>query len=183
MVQSLFCAREYFNDDFIMAYGDIVYQNAVLKKLVNSSNAVSVVVDSNWRSYWETRFEDPLADAESLDMDEQGFITSIGQKVADIDEIQAQYIGLVRFSGVGVHHLCDAFDEAKSSGLLNHMTGQMLDVNQMYMTDLLQAIAFRNKSLKAVEIDGNWLEIDSIKDLEIAKACVEGGKLNRIRGR
>ena len=53
---------------------------------------MSVIVDANWKKYWNERFENPLDDAESLMIDEQGFITSIGQKTQNLTQIQAQYI-------------------------------------------------------------------------------------------
>ncbi|MBT8063015.1 MAG: phosphocholine cytidylyltransferase family protein, partial [Gammaproteobacteria bacterium] len=169
MVQSLFCARSHFGNDFIMSYGDIVYGRAVLDNLLESQEQVAVVVDSGWRSYWERRFEDPLSDAESLQMDEQNRISSIGQKVRDISEIEAQYIGLVRFQRNGVRQLCRSYDSA-----CEEKTG----VDDMYMTDLLQAMASEPVGLAPVLIDGNWLEIDSVSDLELAERLLRQGRLH-----
>ena len=47
------------------------------------------------------------------------------------------------------------------------------------MTDLLQALARRRNGLSAVPVDGNWLEIDCARDLEVASRHIKDGKLIR----
>ena len=79
MVETLFCAREKFSDSVIVTYGDIIYEKKVLEKLLSSSDDISVITDENWMEYWKIRFENPLDDAESLVLDNNGNITSIGQ--------------------------------------------------------------------------------------------------------
>ena len=34
MVNTLFCAKEFMNDDLIISYADIVYSDLILKKLI-----------------------------------------------------------------------------------------------------------------------------------------------------
>ena len=96
MVETLFCAKEKLSDSVIVSYGDIIFEKNVLQKLIDSDDGLSVVIDKNWKKYWETRFDNPLNDAESLVLDD-GYISNIGQKVNSIDQIQGQYIGLMKF--------------------------------------------------------------------------------------
>ena len=49
MVETLFKAREYFDKDIIISYGDIIYEEKVLKKLLESRYSISVVVDHGWK--------------------------------------------------------------------------------------------------------------------------------------
>lgn len=86
----------------IVSYGDIVYEPRVLAALLTSRYEISVAVDVNWRAYWEHRFEYPSNDAESLRLNEEGRITDIGNPVSDLDEVAAQYMGLMRFRGAGI---------------------------------------------------------------------------------
>lgn len=164
MVHSLFCAAPQFGDDFIMAYGDIVYRPAVLARLLESDADTAVVIDRDWRRYWEARFDDPLSDAESLEYDEARGITSIGQAVDDADRIQAQYIGLVRFRGDGVHALKDTWAELGRPP-------------RLFMTDLLQAMADRGHRLSPCPINGGWVEIDTLSDLSLAERLLAEGRL------
>ena len=47
---------------------DIVF-NAISK----SNNQINIVIDKNWREYWEARMENPLKDAETLKIDENSY--------------------------------------------------------------------------------------------------------------
>src|SRR5712671_2606262 len=84
MVRTLFCALPNFGDGFIMSYGDIAYTPEVLRRLLADPAPIVVAVDRGWRSYWEERFDDPLGDAETLTMDDGGFVTEIGQKATSL---------------------------------------------------------------------------------------------------
>ena len=165
MVESLFAAKAAFGNDLIVSYGDIVYEPCVLSALLQSPNEILVAVDQQWREYWEQRFDDPLSDAESLKVDGQGRIMDIGNPVDDIEKIQAQYIGLMRFRGVGI----EALKKARADlGSIPRTWMQKRPVEQAYMTDLLMELILTGTAVHAVPIDGGWLEIDTEKDLVLA---------------
>ena len=56
MFFSLMCAKEYFNDDIIISYGDIIYYIDILKSLIEDARSDVVVADVNWKEYWLERF-------------------------------------------------------------------------------------------------------------------------------
>jgi len=170
MVETLFCAKEKLVGSVIVSYGDIIYEKKVLKKLINSTEELSVVVDSNWKKYWKIRFKEPLEDAESLIIDSKGYIQNIGQKTNNINEIQGQYIGLMKFQNVGIEFLKDFYKKAraeskKGTNLLN----PNIPFEQSYMTDLLQALINEGCKIKAIPIKNGWLELDSINDYQLYK--------------
>ncbi len=172
MVESLFAAEAEFGDDLIVSYGDIVYEPRVLEALLNSPHDVSVVVDRQWRAYWEFRFEDPLADAESLRLDGERRIIDIGQKVADIADIEAQYIGLMRFQGGGLAAL------RKIRAALGSVTRPWMrarPIAQAYMTDLLMEMILTGIPVHAVPVDGGWLELDTARDFDLAGEMLRNG--------
>lgn len=176
MVRTLFCARSYFGDGFIMSYGDIAYSPNVLRQVLAEPAPIAVTVDRGWRHYWEQRFDDPLGDAESLTMNDRGLVTEIGQKAASLDIIEAQYIGLVAFRGQGVEALVNAYEAAEAderAGQLPFKGPRNLD--GLYMTDLLEGLIGRGEQLKAVPIDRGWVEIDSTRDLAVAERVVRDG--------
>lgn len=177
MVESLFAADREFGDDLIVAYGDIVYEPRVLDALLASPHDISVVVDRQWRAYWQQRFTDPLADAESLRIDEAGRITDIGNTVDDIDDIQAQYIGLMRFRRAGVAALKHA---RAGFGRIERPWMQRRPVECAFMTDLLMELILTGHDVRAVPVDGGWLEIDSVDDYEITVAMIADGSIRRF---
>jgi L-glutamine-phosphate cytidylyltransferase len=174
MVATLFCAEQNFGDDVIVSYGDIVFENRVLKAMIDAVGDVSVIVDRQWRPYWEARFEDPLDDAESLRLDGNGNITEIGGIAGQIDEIQGQYIGLMRFKGAGVDLLREigtSLDRIERGWMTRR------PVTKAYMTDLLMEMILRGHPLSAVPVDGGWLEIDTPDDYDLAVELFAGRRV------
>lgn len=177
MVESLFCAEDEFGDDMIVAYADILYQPSIVEKLLAARGDASVVVDRKWRDYWEFRFESPLDDAESLRLDGSGRILDIGRKVADIEEIEAQYIGLMRFRGAGIAALRAARARLRA-GPESRLGGRSPE--NAYMTDLLTEMIEGGNDVHAVPVDGGWLEVDTVEDFEKTSALFETGRIGRF---
>ncbi|MDZ4677716.1 MAG: phosphocholine cytidylyltransferase family protein [Oligoflexia bacterium] len=170
MLQTLWCAAEYFGDSFIVSYGDIVYEPSVLEALLKSPHDISVVVDREWKSYWEKRVDNVLDDAESLRLADDGRITDIGNKETSLERIQAQYIGLLSFKGKSVQLAKDLFEKERKA----HQDGRTListkrNFDMLYMTDFLQGLINSGTDIHAVPINEKWLEIDSHRDLELAQ--------------
>jgi L-glutamine-phosphate cytidylyltransferase len=177
MVETLFCGEELFGDDLIVAYGDIIYEPRVLRALLASPHDISVVIDTAWRKYWEHRFDDPLSDAESLRIDEANRITNIGLEVDNIDEIQAQYIGLMRFHGQGLQ----ALKRVRSQmGCVHRDWMNDRTLANAYMTDLLMEIIFSGHEVHGVPTKGGWLEFDTVSDYETACEMVADGSILRF---
>lgn len=158
MVHSLNLTKEEFKEKTIISYGDIIYSNSVYETLLNSDANISVVVDLGWLEYWQERFSNPLNDAETLKLDLQKGITEIGKKTTHYSDIQAQYIGLMKFQGNGV--------EILKNVLKNYPP-------HMYMTDLLQKIIDYGFKVQAITVYRNWFEIDNLHDLSIAETKMQ----------
>jgi choline kinase len=161
MVWTLFAAEPELDGEVIVAYGDIVYSPDILQSLMNAKADIAVTVDLDWESYWRARNEDPLADAESLKLDGDGRIMELGQKPKCIEEIQGQYMGLLKFSAVGLHALKQIFHGARASGSLRGKQPE-----KAYMTDALQAIIDSGFRVDAVPVRGPWVEVDTVSDLQ-----------------
>ena len=177
MVESLFAAEDDFGDDLIVAYADIVYEPRVIDALLDSPHDISVVVDTDWRRYWEHRFADPLSDAESLSMDDAGRITDIGDPVSDIATVQAQYIGLMRFRDDGVRALRRARNEL---GAVQRAWMEKRSIEKAYMTDLLMEMIQRGDAVFAVQVGGGWMEFDTVSDYESALSMIEDGSITQF---
>lgn len=170
MVASLYCAAPELSGAAIVAYTDIVYQPSVVQALLACPADICVVVDTGFLAYWSLRFDDPLADVESLQMDARQCITKIGDKVTDIAEVQAQYIGLMKFSAAGTALLRRTLDTLRGEP----------GFDKMFMTDLLRHLIHAGYPVQAVPHRHGWVEIDSASDLEIARrmlAAREGERL------
>src|SRR5258706_3282182 len=63
---SLLMAREYLGDGFVSTYGDIVYEGAVVQKLVASPADIALGCDTAWRRRYVGRRLQPGTDAEKV---------------------------------------------------------------------------------------------------------------------
>jgi len=164
MVYSLFCAHEYFNgkQDIIVAYGDIVFQPEVLEGLIQSNGDVVVTADREWLALWRLRMEEPLSDAETFKINSDGnYITELGNKPKSLADIQAQYIGLVKFSKRVTKKVYEYY-----LSLRNQLADSAY--KNMYFTDFIQLLIENDVSqVNAHFIERGWLEVDSIEDLDI----------------
>jgi choline kinase len=161
MVWTLFSAEDEFEGEVIVSYGDIVYSSKVLKALLKSDYDIAVTVDTDWENYWQARNENPLDDAESLKLDSGGDIIEIGKKPKSVNEIDAQYMGLMKFSQKGINQVKKIFHNALEVG---YLLGKPIET--AYMTDLLQATINEGYSVHSVPVSGGWIEIDTVEDLQ-----------------
>ena len=181
MVESLFHAKDKLNDSVIVSYGDIVFEAEIVQKLMNSVHDISVVIDKNWKDYWKVRFENPLDDAESLIFDNNGLILDIGQKVKNIEEIQGQFIGLMKFQNNGIRDIKQFYEKTKkiASGGSNPLNPN-IPFEKSFMTDFLQGLIHDDHKLNAVPVENGWLEIDSKTDLNLYEKLEKKGMLNKF---
>ncbi len=162
MVATLFCAEEAFqsSDNVIVSYSDIIYSPKIVQTLLSNTADIAVVIDRQWRSLWEARMENPLSDAETLKINDEGFIEEIGKKPKSYDEIHGQYIGLMKFSIAGARRFRQHYHSLDKEAVYD---GKSFD--NMYMTTLLQSLIDSGVEVTPVFIDGGWTEIDEPTDL------------------
>ena len=181
MVETLFCAKKEMVDSVIVSYGDIIFEKKIFEKLYRENEDISLIVDKNWLPYWKTRFEEPLDDAESLQVNSKGYITNIGQKVQQIQDIQAQYIGLMKFQNKGLEFLISFYEKCKSEAKNGkNPLNSTLPFEKSYMTDLLQGIINEGFPIKSVPVNNGWLELDSYQDYQQYQFMLKEKKISNF---
>ncbi len=175
MIYSLFCAVDEFpqGEDLIISYGDIVYEPAVVDALLDCEAPLCVVVDRKWRQLWELRFDDPLEDAETLEMDSDGRIHEIGGDTNDYDDIDAQYTGLLKVRSDYVDRLVDAYRAVEADA-------DDKEYVSIDTTAFIQRLIDDGWHVQGVPVDGGWLEVDTTNDLELYRELNQTGELAPI---
>lgn len=161
MVSTLFCAKDFMDDDIIISYADIIYKKEVLEKLILSDDDFSVVVDTDWKELWSIRMEDPLSDLETLKIN-NGKIIEIGKKPKNYGDIEGQYIGLIKISKSVINRVINYYETLDKNKIYDGK-----DYDNMYMTSLIQLIIDNLMDVNPIYIKGGWIEIDSVKDLNV----------------
>ena len=176
MVESLFSARAFIEncqEDLVIAYGDIIYREENLATLLSSDEEVSLMIDEDWFLLWSLRLENPLDDAETLMMDDNGYITELGKKPEDYNKIQGQYTGLIKIRTDKIADFIKFYDHLDKKA---HYDGQ--DFYNMYMTSFLQLLIDSGWKVKAAIVKNGWLEVDSVDDLTTYEKMASKGQLD-----
>ena len=99
MYYSLLCAKEWLSkENCIISYADIFYDCQIIEDLMLSEANTAIAYDPNWLTLWSKRFDNPLDDAETFQIDSQYKLTEIGNKSENIKEIHGQYMGILKIS-------------------------------------------------------------------------------------
>lgn len=163
MVATLFAAENFMQtgEDLIISYGDIVYKPEVFKKLLATEGDLVVAADLGWYDLWKLRMDNPLDDAETFKMTQDGKVLELGKKPNKREDAQAQYIGLIKISGRKVTDFIQHYHAIDKAA---EYDGK--DFDNMYMTSLIQNIIDAGWDVRAALINRSWLEVDSVEDLE-----------------
>lgn len=158
MVSSLACAQEWLKSvPCVVSYSDIFYDARAVRMLMDANAELAITYDRNWRALWEDRFEDPLSDAETFRIDDNGDLLEIGQKPKHIEDVQGQYMGLLRFTPGSWRQV-----ESLRAGLVSTLC------DKLDMTGMLQRLIIGyGVKVRALPYAGEWGEVDSAEDLAI----------------
>jgi len=156
MVFSLLCADKILSKETcIISYSDIVYHPSILSKLKNINADIAITYDLSWLSLWKLRFEKPLLDAETFEI-EDNKVKNIGRRTEDYKKIQGQYMGLIKMSPNGWKKVKEQLDRLSQES-----------IDKLDMTALLQRLIEKSIDISAVPIRGKWCEVDYLSDLII----------------
>lgn len=170
-IYSLYLAKEYLlQDDTLLLESDLVYEEAVIIKLVDTPYPSLVLVD---------KFESWM-DGTCITVDEDDNITSfVSKREFDFTKTDEYYktVNLYKFSKNFSEKYYVPFLEAYCNAMgLNEYYEQVLKVIT-FLGDL---------EIKAVKLNGEkWYEIDDVQDLDIAESMLAGKeeKLEKMQKR
>lgn len=166
MVYSLTRASGILHEyECLVSYSDIIYSAGTLTTLLGGEGDIRIAYDRNWYELWSARFEDPLSDAETFMIDEDGTMTGIGERTASLADIQGQYIGLLYFTPAGWRQVENYIDS------IDPELAKTID-----MTGLLARLIRARVKIRALPIEDPWLEVDNEKDLNLYRSWLESGE-------
>lgn len=171
ILRSLFSAETEMNDKFLFLYGDVLFEDFVLEKLLKSKHDVTLAVRpvSAGRELHKNGFYKPERDWVMVEP-ASGQVKSIGHHL-NLDDVNAEFLGLALFSKRGAQSLREAYHKAekKKGRFHNAPTFQ-----KAQFTDLMQEMADRGEKVSTVDIRGGWIDLNTFEDYrrawETAKA-------------
>jgi choline kinase len=168
MVMSLAAAAPWLRaSPVIVSYSDIFYRNHLVRGLAGAPGPLVVAYDRAWRHLWTRRFADPLSDAETFRIDSTGRLLEIGARTTRIEEIEGQYMGLLKFTP-------EAWDAVEA--LLATLDAPVRD--RLDMTGMIRRLLGAGTlSIGTFGTEGDWGEIDNPQDVALYREMVRAGEL------
>jgi L-glutamine-phosphate cytidylyltransferase len=161
MLSSLAYASGWLKENTcIVSYSDIFYGSSAVKSLMECDSPIAITYDPDWLDLWSKRFVDPLSDAETFRLNPNSTIAEIGNKPSSINEINGQYMGLLRITPEGWGEV-----ERVRAGLHKEVR------DNMQITKALQLIIGADRMpITALPFEGEWGEVDTPSDLALYQA-------------
>ena len=168
---SLMSAKKEIDSDTIILFADIIFDDIILSKILESKSDISIAVDMDWERVYTSRTDNSFDAADKVRF-EQGNVSRIFKNMDEEDkkfEI-GEFIGLMKLSKNGSKQLVGCYEK------IHTHEGKFHDAQSMKkakLIDLLQELIENKIKIDAIPITGKWCEIDTEQDLEIAKKIVD----------
>lgn len=163
MVASLMCASPWLKKGpCLVSYSDIVYRSNHVRALTESPGELAITYDRRWLDLWSLRLEEPLSDAETFRLDEQGRLLSFGEKAHGLEQIQGQYMGLLKITPTGLEWMEEWLRPRPDLLARLDLTG--------FLRKLLEA----GYPIEVVPVEAGWCEVDSLSDRDRYEAALAG---------
>jgi choline kinase len=164
---SLMVAKKNIQNDTLIMFGDILFDESVLMKILEDKNDISIAVDMNWKKY-ESRHENPIEEADKVVISD-GRIKRIFKDMQEIDEKLdiGEFIGLMKLTKNGSDNFNRVYDKLEVSK--NEKFHDAISFEKAKLVDFLQEIIDHGIEIEPIIINGKWCEIDTLEDLELAK--------------
>ena len=154
MVVSLTAAADWLRQSpCLVSYSDIFYRPEAPQALARIEADIAITYDPHWLGVWQSRFTDPLSDAETFRLAANGNLADIGAKPRSLDEVQGQYMGLLRFTPKGWKAV-----ETILAGL------EPTRRDRLDMTSLLRLLLSAGQPIAAIAAPWPWGEVDAETD-------------------
>lgn len=147
----------------IVCYSDIVFSSGVVRALMDCAAPLAITSYSGYWELWEKRMPNPLEDLETFRAGKDGRLLEIGKKPLAREEIQGQFMGLLRFTPESWAWVKETIRQPLAKPL-----------DKLDMTTLLQELLLRGCPVRVIFTDDLWLECDSEADIDVYEKCFGG---------
>ncbi len=169
ILNSIFYGEKVINGNIIISYSDILFDQSVVQRTLESNHDISVVVDIDWRGYYVGRKDHPISEAENVIFNSNNEVVKIGKINAGDQEVHGEFIGMIKLSNRGTEIFKEHFNRLKKI-YWNKPFQRAKTFQVAYLTDLIQELVDIGIKVHCVIIESGWKEIDTVEDYKKALA-------------
>ena len=165
---SLMASKSIMNDDILISYSDIVFDENILQSMLDYKGDIGIAVDLNWEKKYVTRTQHPKSEADNVLM-ENNKILKFKKNITEYNSKQnlGEFIGLMKLSKSGAKIFIEKFNYLIKSHEGKFHNAQ--SIKKAYLTDMLQELIDSGIVVEPIIINGKWCEIDTLQDLQLAR--------------
>ena len=164
---SLMEAKDHIFGDVIITYSDIIFEDLILKKILQTNLDIGIAVDLDWKKAYEDRKSHPISEAENVLFDNSRNILEIRKNIRNSNLEIGEFLGIIKLSNNGCKLLLKRYDEIRNDN--NSQFHDAKSLTKAYLIDMIQELIESKIEVKPIFISGKWCEIDTIDDLKIAE--------------
>lgn len=158
ILRSLFSAEPEMKDKFLFLYGDVLFEDYVLERLLKSKHDVTLAVRR--KELRNDGSAKPERDWVKLAGASQE-IEAIGHHLTP-DDANAEFLGLALFSKRGAKKLREVYQSARKRS--KRRFHNATSFNKAQFTDMIQELVDRGEKVHAVSVQGGWLDLNTFED-------------------
>ena len=152
--------------DAFVCYSDIVFRRRAVEALTSAPVGAAIAVDTRWRGRYDGRSPRDLERAEKVRI-ANGQVTAIGAAVP-VEDADAEFAGVLRLSP---HAVAAALRALARGSLAPTAT----------LPELVEEIRAAGVEVHAVDLMGDWAELDAQQDLARFVLGTKAESLERLR--
>jgi phosphoenolpyruvate phosphomutase len=159
---SLNCASARFSEDMLIVYGDLLFRSYILRDLLDCPGEIVTVVDSVMNNKSVSGSPDyaycSIADDLSIFGQDVKLLHISKATQTELGNKSGRWIGMLRLRSQGQQWVSEALNELQKQP----------DFNSMGIPELCNYLIQQGKPIKVLYIRGNWLDVNSLDDLDLA---------------
>ncbi|MEB2646821.1 PEP-utilizing enzyme [Pseudomonas canadensis] len=152
----------------LVSYSDILIRKSLVPALRAVDADVVIAVDSHWRKRFSGRTQDDLARCEKVCLHE-ALVTRLGADIAS-DVASAEFVGCVRFGPKVIEML------------MGEKASLRQRLRQGNLSDLIEVLRMQGFTVQAVDVHGDWAELNEPRDLAHFVLGTKAQTLQRLYG-
>jgi len=168
MNESLFCAREKFDDSILVSYADIIFEQQIIEQILKFRQDIGVAINLDWKKNYENRTMHTLSEAENV-LIENSNVVQLRKNITECLSNQkiGEFLGIMKLSKKGAAYILEKYLKLKNNH--NGVFHSSSSFQKSYLTDMLQEIVDSKAIVYPIVTKGLWMEIDTAEDLKRAE--------------
>jgi len=164
-VSSMMVTRSKIVGDIIIIFGDILFDEDILKQILSSKDDIAIAIDLEWEKSYDERPDNPKSKADKVLIHGNKVIQISAKKISSDKENEnvGELLGVLKLSSIGSKTITKKYEQLEKSHI-----GEFHDavsLKKAKLVDILQELLNQDVDISPIIVKGKWCEIDTINDL------------------